>query len=283
MTRQNWRLRAEQSKQTVVAFIITKAMTRHINVGVLQTQTMFEELKQTCRLVQEGMGQVLLHASARGRFATPKEIFTEEMQIRLRRAMNAWRTRRQPPIITHDLADEVGDPVLKHLRHRGLFNAAEDPVKIVYHPDFMTATSPLMHLDYIEFVRGCHMGIFPSYYEPWGYTPMESIALGVPAVTTDLSGFGAYVKSKPEEFADQGIFIAGRRGRSFDDCCNDIVEYLYQFTRNDRRKRIEMRNSVERLGAKFDWSALIKHYDKAHAEALSRVGKSVGKVEVRVV
>ena len=74
-----------------------------------------------------------------------------------------------------------------------MFNAADDPVKVVFHPEFVTATSPLISLDYEQFVRGCHMGIFPSYYEPWGYTPMECVALGLPAVTTDLSGFGAYV------------------------------------------------------------------------------------------
>ena len=69
-------------------------------------------------------------------------------------------------------------PTLRHLRHRGMFNAADDPVKVVFHPEFLSATSPTICLDYEQFVRGCHMGVFPSYYEPWGYTPMECTALG---------------------------------------------------------------------------------------------------------
>ena len=129
-------------------------------------------------------------------------------------------------IVTHDLVDDANDPVLKHLRHRQLFNAADDPVKIVFHPEFVTATSPLIGLDYEQFVRGCHLGIFPSYYEPWGYTPMESVALGVPAVTTNLSGFGAYVERHVPQHEDQGILVLNRRTASFDDSTNDLVERL---------------------------------------------------------
>ena len=80
-------------------------------------------------------------------------------------------------------------------------------MKVVFHPEFVTATSPLISLDYEQFVRGCHMGIFPSYYEPWGYTPMETVALGVPAVTTDLSGFGAYVQRHVENHNERGILV----------------------------------------------------------------------------
>ena len=147
----------------------------------------------------------------------------------------------------------------------------------------MTATSPLLHLDYDQFVRGCHMGIFPSYYEPWGYTPMEAIALGVPAVTSDLSGFGAYVERHLPDSTENGVFVSKRAGRTFDDACNELVEHLYQFTRLNRRQRIEQRNRVERLGEMFDWSVLVKHYDEAHEMALARIGTKVGRIEIRMV
>src|SRR5581483_10471702 len=101
--------------------------------------------------------------------------------------------------------------------------------KVVFHPQFVTATSPLISLDYEQFVRGCHMGIFPSYYEPWGYTPMESVALGVPAVTTDLSGFGAYVQRHVPQSEEQGIIVLKRRTENFDQSTNDLVEHLMRF------------------------------------------------------
>ena len=162
-------------------------------------------------------------------------------------------------------------------------------MKIVFHPDFVTATSPLIGLDYPQFVRGCNVGIFPSYYEPWGYTPLECMALGVPTVTSDLSGFGSYVQkdvwARERRDSDrQGIHILQRRGRSFDDACNALVEHLVAFCQLSRRQRIEMRNRTERLGEQFDWSTLVKHYDEAHNLALDRVGeKRQGHLEVRVV
>jgi glycogen(starch) synthase len=127
------------------------------------------------------------------------------------------------------------------------------------------------------------MAIFPSYYEPWGYTPMEAVALGVPAVTSDLSGFGAYVERHLPDHDKQGIYVAKRRERSFDDTCNALVDHLYQFVRLTRRQRIELRNKVERLGELFDWSELVKHYDQAHEMALARLEQRVGRVEIRLV
>lgn len=61
-------------------------------------------------------------------------------------------------------------------------------LQIVFHPEFLTSTNPLFGLDYEEFVRGCHLGVFPSYYEPWGYTPAECTVMGIPSITTNLSG-----------------------------------------------------------------------------------------------
>jgi glycogen(starch) synthase len=170
-----------------------------------------------------------------------------------------------------------------------MFNAADDPVKVIFHPDFLTATNPVLSLDYEQFVRGCHMGIFPSYYEPWGYTPLECVALGVPTVTSDLSGFGSYVQkhvwARERRDADrQGIHILQRRGRSFDDACDALVHHLFTFSQFTRRQRIEMRNRTERLGEQFDWSALADHYTEAHDLALERVGAPrQGRLEVRAV
>ena len=204
--------------------------------------------------------------------------------MRLRQSIQAWRTGPQPSIVTHDLVDDAKDAVLQHFRHRGLFNSADDPVKVVFHPEFVTATSPLLNLDYQQFVRGCHMGVFPSYYEPWGYTPMECIALGLPAITTDLSGFGAYVQRHIADHNEQGIYVLNRRTRGFDATVNELVEHLLNFLKLQRRQRIEMRNKVERLSEAFDWSQLVEYYNEAHDMALARgVGYRPGAIEVKVV
>jgi len=244
---------------------------------------MFEDLEKTCHEIADNMGQRLFHAAATGRFATYNELLPEDALIRLKRAIHAWRSNRQPTIVTHDLQDDANDPILKHFRHRGLFNAADDPVKVVFHPEFVTATSPLLNLDYEQFVRGCHMGVFPSYYEPWGYTPMECAALGVPSVTTDLSGFGAYCQHHIPNSAENGIYVLRRLRRSFEDSANDLANHLFQFSTQNRRQRIEIRNRVEQLSELFDWSMLVQHYNEAHELAISRTTPREGKIDVRVV
>lgn len=282
--RLNQRLKNIPDPPTVVGFIITRAPTRNINVDVLRGQAMFDELKDACQQQVQLMGHRLLHALTTGRLPTMPELMPDDEVVRLKRMMHAWRSGRQPAIVTHDLVDDANDPVLKHLRHRGLFNAPDDPVKIVFHPEFVTATSPLINLDYEQFVRGCHMGIFPSYYEPWGYTPMEAVALGVPAVTTDLSGFGAYVNRQIEGAREQGIFVLNRRNRSFDESCEELVQHLLDFASLNRRQRIELRNRTERISELFDWSVLATHYHEAHDLALERRGtRRIGRFELRLV
>jgi glycogen synthase len=284
--RLNWQLKEIPSgeRPTIVAFVITRAATRNINVGVLQNQSMFEDLRNTCDEISNQIGERLFRSAATGRIPSYAELLPDDAQVRLKRAVHAMRSNRQPTIVTHDLMDDAGDPILRHLRYRGMFNAADDPVKVIFHPEFVTATSPLIHLDYEQFVRGCHMGIFPSYYEPWGYTPMESIALGVPAVTTDLSGFGAYVERHIEKAEEQGVLVLKRRYQSFDRAADDLVNHLLGFCHLTRRQRVEQRNKVERLSEMFDWSNLVRHYDEAHDLAMERVGApKPGRFELRMV
>ena len=270
LARLNHWLRAGGIPVTVVAFIITKAPNKNINVDVLRNQSMFDELSKMCGQITEEMGSALLHSVSMGRLPERGELMTEESVVRLKRGMHAWRSSKQPPIVTHDLWNDATDPVLTQLRSCQLFNARHDAVKIVFHPDFVSATSPLVGLDYEHFVRGCHMGVFPSYYEPWGYTPAECVASGVPSVTSDLAGFGSYVQQNIQDPNSKGLFIVGRRYASWEQSAHQLTEILFNFCLKDRRTRIELRNRTERLSDYFDWSNLVTHYNDAHKLAMQR-------------
>ncbi|CAF1549148.1 unnamed protein product, partial [Didymodactylos carnosus] len=82
------------------------------------------------------------------------------------------------------------------LRRYQLFNNRSDRVKVIFYPEFLRSTNPLLPLDYEEFVCGCHLGVLPSYYEPWGYSPAECTVMGVPVITTNLSGFGCFMEER---------------------------------------------------------------------------------------
>jgi len=183
--------------------------------------------------------------------------------------MQAWRRHGWPSVCTHDLYDGDRDPVLAQIRNLWLANSPEDPVKIVYHPEFITPANPLWTMDYEQFVRGCHLGVFPSSYEPWGYTPLECLASGVPAVSSDLSGFGQYVGARFKNHDDWGAYIVPRAGRSFHDAAADLAEILLRFCRLKRRDRVALRNRVDAAAEAFDWGQLIDAYDRAHTMALA--------------
>ena len=270
LARLNHWLKSGNIPVTVVAFIITRAPYKSINVDVLKSQAMFDELKLSCRSISEEMSQRLLSIVSAGRMPERGELLSEQSLVRLKRGVHAWKTWRQPSIITHDLWDDANDSILQQLRFCRLFNARDDAVKVVFHPDFLTATSPLIGLDYDQFVRGCHMGVFPSYYEPWGYTPMECVASGVPAITSDLAGFGSYVLKHLQDPPENGLFVVGRRFASFDQAAHQLTEILFNYSLKDRRSRVETRNRVERLSEYFDWQNLVSHYAHAHRLALSR-------------
>jgi glycogen(starch) synthase len=103
----------------------------------------------------------------------------EEDQILLKRRIFALKRNTLPPVTTHNMVDDAGDPILNQIRRVKLFNASSDRVKIVFHPDFLNSNNPILGMDYEEFVRGCHLGVFPSYYEPWGYTPAECTVVSI--------------------------------------------------------------------------------------------------------
>ncbi len=277
LARLNYRLREAQSPMKVVFFIITQAPFRSINVRTLQNRAMLQEFRTAVDAVKQSVGDGLFLAAVTGKIPFLDVLMEDYWRLRLRRTIAAWRSHEPPAIVTHDLIDDVNDSVLKQLRSCYLFNLESDPVKVVFHPDFVRATSPLFRMEYDQFVRGCHLGVFPSFYEPWGYTPLESIALGVPAVTSDLSGFGSYLKQLVPDHAAKGVYVVPRRHNDFHHAAEELTDRLFRFASLGRRERIALRNSVESLSQHFDWNNLARHYQEAHDLALERVTHHQGK------
>jgi glycogen(starch) synthase len=272
LSRLNWRLKREGGgDRTIVFFLITKRPFRSINADVLRNRALMEEIRHNCAAIKEQVGERLFYASAEGRFPPLDELVDDYWRLRLRRIRHEWKTERLPSLCTHDLHDEGQDEVLNQLRAANLWNRPDDPIKIVYHPDFIAPTDPLFGMDYDQFVRGCHLGIFPSAYEPWGYTPLECMARGIPAVTSDCSGFGTYLLKNLPDHRQRGLFVVGRRHASYDAAANELTNWLFNFLQLDRRDRIALRNSVESSAHHFDWHNLGQHYSEAHALALTAI------------
>ncbi len=256
----NQRLKANPNGVNVIAFFIIKAPVQSLNVNTLNRQAMFDEMFHTCSAIGDEMKKHLVKVITDGRLPVLEDLLDEYAVLRLKRIMHAFRQKTMPTVVTHDLWDEVNDPILKHLRLRQLTNKPDDPVKVIFHPDFLSVASPLLGLEYDQFVRACNLGVFPSYYEPWGYTPLECVVRGVPAITSDLSGFGTYVKRYFTKYNESGLYVAPRRGVDDATTVQTIASWLYELTRLSRRERIQQRNLVESYGDHFDWRHLIRYY-----------------------
>jgi glycogen(starch) synthase len=175
----NWRLKELGSSVTIVAFIIMPAATHSYTIEALKGQAVTKQLRDTVTEIQNRLGNRLFEHAARysdgsgSLVPEMSELLSEEDRVMLKRRIFALKRNSLPPVTTHNMADDATDPILSQIRRVQLFNAPTDRVKVVFHPDFLNANNPILGLDYEEFVRGCHLGVFPSYYEPWGYTPAE--------------------------------------------------------------------------------------------------------------
>lgn len=168
--------------------MIFPAKTNNFNVESLRGHAVTKSLRDTIQSIQQQIGKRMYEVCLTGRLPEPDELLVKGDMIRLKRCIFGLQRDGLPPVTTHNVVDDWNDPVLNAVRRCNMFNTVSDKVKIVFHPEFLSSTNPLFGLDYEEFVRGCHLGVFPSYYEPWGYTPAECTVMGIPSITTNLSG-----------------------------------------------------------------------------------------------
>ncbi|MCL1822426.1 MAG: glycogen/starch synthase, partial [Prolixibacteraceae bacterium] len=176
LARLNWKMQYAGIDRTVVCFFVTKRPFYSLNPEVLEAKAQIDEIHRACEEIQQKVGEKLYQTitAEMGPYQFPNltELVDDYYRLKLRRFVQGWKSKELPKVVTHNLVDDSKDEVLNFLRTANLINHHHDKVKVVYHPDFVNASNPLFKMDYSQFVRGCHLGIFPSYYEPWGYTPL---------------------------------------------------------------------------------------------------------------
>jgi glycogen(starch) synthase len=274
LARLNYRMQQQNSKMTVVAFFITKRPYYTFNPDVLHSKALIEDIHRVCEEIKEQVGRRLYTriTSENGQYIFPSlsEMVDDYLRLKLRRNVQSWKTNKLPKIVTHTLIDDAKDEILNFLRTANLVNNRHDKVKVVYHPDFISTSNPLFKMDYNQFVRGCHLGIFPSMYEPWGYTPLECLASGLPSITSNLAGFGDYVSRNIMDNEKLGMYIIDRKSRDFNQTADELAEIMFRFVKMNRRERIALRYRSEEASLHFDWSNLGRFYDVAYNMVVER-------------
>lgn len=171
----------------------------------------------------------------------------------------------QEPCITHELHNPNEDPILGTMRRMGFNNDVADNVHVIYVPCYLNGDDGIFNMTYYQLLIGLDLTVFASYYEPWGYTPLESIAFGVPTVTTNLSGFGQWVLSNVStEFEHCGVKVIDRTDHNYHHCVVEIQDFISNFASLDSKTVAKITQQAKRTSRMASWSNFIKYYLDAY-------------------
>ncbi len=172
-----------------------------------------------------------------------------------------------PPISTHRLHNEASDPILQACERFGLKNLPQNRVQVVFIPAYLNGHDGLLNMPYYEALSGCDLGVFPSNYEPWGYTPLESAAYAVPTITTDQAGFGIWAQRIAAN--STGVILLKRLGQPEAATTDHLHAIFQKFLTLKEAERQRMRVDARAVAARANWSDFFRSYDDAYQRALA--------------
>lgn len=185
-----------------------------------------------------------------------------------------WHTGLHDPFITHDLHNPGEDSILCRIRSLTLDNSNEKAVEVFYMPCYLNETDEIIRSTYYDILIGADATVFPSYYEPWGYTPLESVAFGIPTITTSLSGFGRWVENSSEaKFEASGTNVVCRTDSNYSEAVNSIAESLHYLTTLTSNGLKRVKAGAFATADKAAWSAFMQYYVDAYCEALAKANE----------
>jgi glycogen synthase len=180
----------------------------------------------------------------------------------------ASKSPLQTPFLTHWLNNESDDRIINYIRHSGFTNSSDEKVKIVFVPCYLDNQDGIFNKSYYDLLTGMDVTIFASYYEPWGYTPLESISFGIPTITTNLAGFGVWCKTEVSgNDITEGVAVIDRNDNNYFEVVNEINRQITKLMNADRNA---VREKCLSLAEKAEWKYFIKYYYKAFEIALKR-------------
>ncbi len=193
----------------------------------------------------------------------------KDLQERLSQ-LSTFNSPLEVPQVTHWLHNMGQDNVLNMMKFYDMHNRHEDKVKVVFLPCYLDGHDGILNLSYYDVVLGNDLCIYPSYYEPWGYTPLEAVAFKVPCITTDLAGFGLWANKEfghPGELAD-GVKVIHRTDYNYSEVADFIKDTVAEYSAYTQKQVEACRKKAGALSKKALWSEFIKYYYEAYDIAL---------------
>lgn len=263
----NKKLKKEKTERTVSVFFWIPTGTKGLKVEILENKSYYRHIKNFIAWHSDAIQKKIVSDLISKKDINQGNLFTKEFMLRVRKDLLHFKREGLPPLTTHNL-DEDNDPIIQNFKKEGLTNKEEDKVKVIFYPVYLNGNDEMINLPYYDAMSGGHLGIFPSYYEPWGYTPLESAALGTPALTSDLSGFGKFLQSQGK--GKEGIYVLERQNKTTEEVQKQFVDLIYKFIMLSHHDRIHQKIVAKKTSELADWNILVKNYFKAHQKALEK-------------
>ncbi|MCK4967977.1 MAG: glycogen/starch synthase, partial [Candidatus Aenigmarchaeota archaeon] len=277
--RLNNELKNSGSKKDVFVFFLIPADINGENVEVLKNVTLFNEIENYVDDLLPEIKHSVIGAITRGveLIGQIKDSITETHLQEIKKQMHEFRSKvgQIPPLCAFNLNYNLDDDsIIKGFKANGLLNRKEDRVKVIFYPAYLSNADRLISINYNSFIIGSSMGIFPSFYEPWGYTPVECAANGCLSITTDYAGFGKFIDENRitalNDKKDHGIYILKRENTSYDVCVETMKKKISDIVHMTKNEIVEEKHIANRLAYLTDWKYLGENYIEAHNIALKK-------------
>ena len=258
----NKQLKKEKQEKIVVAFLWVAEETTARNIAVMENmvihQTIEDLIERELPQIHKKLFRNLMEGSK-----MEEDLFENDFLLNAKKMALRLKSKKEftPPLSAFDTPE---NEIVKAIKKNGLFNRENDKVKIIYYPTYLSTADGLIGLNYYEAIIGSHFGIFPSYYEPWGYTPLETAALGVPALTTDLGGYGQFIEENLGSKAKGSIEVLKRKGKTYSEEVQGMKKAMHEIYSMTKAERMQKKINAQEYAGLADWRNLIENYIKAY-------------------
>ena len=218
--------------------------------------------------------KVLAFIEVPGWVGEPRKDLVERLE-----SGKTYDTPLEVPQITHWLHNMSHDNVLGMMKYYDMHNRRDEQVKVIFLPCYLDGQDGIVNMSYYDIVLGNDLCVYPSYYEPWGYTPLEAVAFKVPCITTDLAGFGLWANTEFGRYGEieDGVKVIHRTDYNYSEVADAIKDTVAHFSAMSQKEVDACRKKAEALSKKALWSEFIKFYDEAYDIALRKAGERKNK------
>lgn len=253
-----------------VLLVSTSGRYEYRNKGIDVFIEAMNRVRTSGRLQRETIAFILVPA------------WVKEVRADLKMAIETNYENRLPmqcPFITHWLHQMQDDKVINYIGSAGFQNSKDEKLKIIFVPCYLNGKDGILDKTYYDILIGMDATVYPSYYEPWGYTPLESIAFGIPTVTTNLAGFGMWAKKAGVSGGDlsEGVAVIDRTDFNYFEVADAIKEQILSLSSKTEKERQQIKKNCLALSGKAEWDKFITYYFEAFDIALSHAAERILK------